>query len=272
MPPEIKVVASPPLGYRNRAQFHRISGKRLGFKAKGRDTLVELRDCPVLDDTIRSALREGRLLPPPDKDRFNVYGRDGLLLSEGGTERGVTRLAGMDITVDAGVFFQGNGIMLEALIAELLDIACGTAAPRAADLYCGVGTFAAFLEQAFPGITLVEENRAALDLARVNVRTKGAVFFAGTCDAWLKARRGKAANYAFVLADPPRQGLSPAVVSFLTTERPPLFAYVSCDAASLARDSARLCAGGFALRSLTLYDFYPQTTHVESLAVFAGTQ
>ncbi|WP_411048811.1 hypothetical protein [Treponema primitia] len=69
-------------------------------------------------------------------------------------------------------------------------------------------------------------------------------------------------------ADPPRQGLSPALRRTLAQKGPPVLAYVSCDPATLARDSGELLAGGYRLASLTGYDFYPQTAHIESLAVF----
>ncbi|MCL2270747.1 MAG: class I SAM-dependent RNA methyltransferase, partial [Treponema sp.] len=54
----------------------------------------------------------------------------------------------------------------------------------------------------------------------------------------------------------------------LAAEGPPLLAYVSCDPATLARDSAILLKGGYELTELRLYDFYPQTAHIESLALF----
>jgi 23S rRNA (uracil1939-C5)-methyltransferase len=181
--------------------------------------------------------------------------------------RGATPLRGRELRLDAGVFFQSNGFMLEALIEDLIGVAGGadTSLPMA-DLYCGVGIFAAFLGGLFPRSDLVEENPTAIALARENTRGLHAELFAQTVDRWAAGRR---MDYGFMVVDPPRQGLSPALRQALARRGPPTLAYVSCDAATLARDSGELVAGGYRLEQLRGYDFYPQTSHIESLAVFA---
>ncbi|MDR3201240.1 MAG: class I SAM-dependent RNA methyltransferase, partial [Spirochaetales bacterium] len=71
-----------------------------------------------------------------------------------------------------------------------------------------------------------------------------------------------------IVVDPPRSGLSSAVRAFLKKLGSPLILYVSCDAGSLARDSAFLLESGYSLTEYRLFDFYPQTAHVESLCCF----
>jgi 23S rRNA (uracil1939-C5)-methyltransferase len=173
-----------------------------------------------------------------------------------------------DILMDAGVFFQSNGTMLEFLVRDLLAIGeqAESALPMA-DIYCGVGTFAAFLKDRFPRIDLVEENKTALTIARENIGTEGKNFFALRDDQWVRQMGGGKKPYALILADPPRQGLSAGIRRWLCEWGPPLLCYVSCDPATLARDCGELMSGGYALDSLTFYDFYPQTAHIESLAV-----
>jgi 23S rRNA (uracil1939-C5)-methyltransferase len=134
-----------------------------------------------------------------------------------------------------------------------------------ADLYAGAGTFAAFLGGFFPGLDLVEENREALALARQNLAGTEARFFGLSDTEW--AEKGIGGSYGFVVADPPRSGLSPALRSWLIHRGPPLLAYISCDPASLARDCRELCKAAYSLESLDLFDFYPQTAHIESLGV-----
>jgi tRNA/tmRNA/rRNA uracil-C5-methylase (TrmA/RlmC/RlmD family) len=170
--------------------------------------------------------------------------------------------------MDAGVFFQSNGVMLEELISGLLQVAAeaDTKLPMA-DLYCGVGTFAAFLGGKFPRVDLVEENPEAIVLARENTRGMETRLFAQTGDLWVKGCSMEN-SYGFMVVDPPRQGLSPALRKALAQKGPPVLAYVSCDPATLARDSGELIAGGYRLDRLRGYDFYPQTTHIESLVVF----
>jgi 23S rRNA (uracil1939-C5)-methyltransferase len=281
--PELETVPSPPYEYRNRMQFHRISRPRtarVGLKARKSGDIVPVRDCPVADPGIRAALGGGKLIPPPDKDRFTVYGRGNTLLSEGpvlgdgsvpgiGTpsSRGKLSILGRDIHMDAGVFFQSNGTLLETLIADIraLGERADPALPMA-DLYCGVGTFGAFLGDRFPRIDLVEENKGALALARENVRGRDVRLFAQKDDRWVKNR--DLGVYGFMVADPPRQGLAPALRQSLARGGPAILAYVSCDPATLARDSRDLSAGLYRLEKLRFYDFYPQTAHIETLAVF----
>jgi len=274
-PPEPAVIPSEPWEYRNRMQFHAIresgiknAGVLWGLKSEKSASAIPVPDCPIADPGIRTLLREEKktLVTPVDKDRFTVYARGGLLLIEGANHRGKTRILDHEIALDASLFFQSNGAMLEKLIADLFAVAgeADRSLPMA-DLFCGVGTFAAFLGKLFPNSTLVEENKAAIALARVNVDA-AADFFAQRGEDW--AERDSPKGYGFIIVDPPRQGLNQNLTLRLASEGPPLLLYVSCDPATLARDSKILTAGNYTLRELRFYDFYPQTAHIESLAVF----
>jgi 23S rRNA (uracil1939-C5)-methyltransferase len=172
--------------------------------------------------------------------------------------------------MDPGVFFQANAAALEQLIPDLCA-AAGRADPSlpAADIYCGVGTFAAFLVERFPRIDMVEADAGALNLARQNLSGSAGRYFPLTDEEWVRElRRAAPPAYGFAAADPPRTGLSPSLRRWLAEQGPPLLAYVSCNPATLARDSAVLRAGGYRLESAAFYDFYPQTPHIEALAIF----
>jgi len=296
--PSPVVFPSQPWEYRNRMQFHcfreRVSGKkfnsysipqrenRASFGLMGRSSgeIVPVTDCHIAVPPIREILRnEGKgITPPPEKDRFTVFSKDGIFFHEGGRQRGKIKLLDKDITLDAGMFFQSNCAMLEKLILELRKIA--ETADRTlpmADLYCGVGTFALFLGDLFPHVVLAEENKSAVSLARENLRGINAEFFALRDSEWPKTifkeqragnREQKADLFGFVVVDPPRGGLAPKLADALAKDGPPVLAYVSCGAASFARDSKVLIDGGYKISGLMMFDFYPQTAHVESLAVF----
>jgi 23S rRNA (uracil1939-C5)-methyltransferase len=272
--PEIDAVPSPAWAYRNRVQLHRLSHGAPGFKGRGSGDIIPVTDCPVADPGIRRLLAEaggaegGREAAPlPHKSRFTVYSRGEVLLIEGGAaSKGRVRLFDRPINLDAGVFFQSNARMQEALINGVLAAAEQADGGQAADLYAGVGVFAMFLRDRFSRLRLVEENPAARALARENLGNPEADLFAGTVESWAAQELGKG-TYDFVVADPPRTGLDRGVAELLAREGPAVLACVSCNPATLARD-ARILRGNYALRSLTLYDFYPQTAHIESLAVF----
>jgi 23S rRNA (uracil1939-C5)-methyltransferase len=274
-PPEPMVIPSEPWEYRNRMQFHVLRDNSQksteilwGLKSEKSASAIPVSDCPIADPGIRKLLREEKksLLTPLQKDRFTVYARGDLFLSEGGISRGKTRILERELTLDASLFFQSNGAMLEKLVADLLAIAgeADCSMPMA-DLFCGVGTFAAFLGKLFPQLALVEENKAAIALARVNVNAP-ADFFAQRGEDW--AERNNPRDFGFIIADPPRQGLNHSLSLRLAAEGSPILAYISCDPATLARDSKILTAGNYTLKALRFYDFYPQTAHIESLAVF----
>jgi len=278
-PPEPVIIPSEPWEYRNRMQFHarRDAGKKSagvlwGLKSEKSADIVPIPDCPIADPGIRKLLREKEkktFLTPLGKDRFTVYSRGDLFLSEGCVNRGKTKILDQELNMDASLFFQSNGVMLEKMIEDLLAIAgeADRSMPMA-DLFCGVGTFAAFLEKLFPVTHLVEENKAAIALARENLTCRGE-FNAQRSEDW--AERSNLRGFDFIIADPPRQGLSQSLAQMLATEGPTLLVYVSCDPATLARDSKILTAGNYTLRELRFYDFYPQTAHIESVAVFQKT-
>ena len=69
-----------------------------------------------------------------------------------------------------------------------------------------------------------------------------------------------------MVVDPQRTGLPPECIQGVAEARPRRLVYVSCDPATLARDLARLAEGGFALESVTGFDLFPQTPHVEAMA------
>ncbi|MCL2410470.1 MAG: class I SAM-dependent RNA methyltransferase [Treponema sp.] len=277
--PPFKVFPSPTWEYRNRMQFHCLREKaksdsaRFGLKSRSGKDIIAVSDCPVAVPGIRNAFKS--ICLPPGKDRFNVFSKDDVLLSEGGWQKGKIKLFDKEIKLDAGLFFQSNVVMLEKLIFELRKIA--EVADRSlpmADLYCGIGTFASFLGDLFPSIILAEENKAAVSLARENLRSFEVEFFALRDTEWQNTflrqtpQSGGGGGIGFAVVDPPRAGLSPKLVNALALGDIPLLAYVSCDAASLARDAKILVKGGYELKELMFFDFYPQTAHVESLAVF----
>jgi 23S rRNA (uracil1939-C5)-methyltransferase len=280
--PEIRVLASiMPWEYRNRVQFHCLPDNRKipGFREKNGKNIIPLADCPVADPGIRAALKDpqkSRLVPPPEKDRFTVYSKGDLFLSEGGNSRGkifIGENESQELSIDAGVFFQSNFQMLELLLEDLKALAakCDSDLPLG-DIYCGVGTFSSFLGDRFGQAELVEENKAALDLARKNVRIKDSRFYCLNADNWIKRRKTFDRPWGLLIVDPPRTGLSGPLRRFLATAKAETLAYVSCDPVTLARDSKDITGSGFELKELTLYDFYPQTAHIESLAVFHKKQ
>ena len=281
---EIEVVSYQdydPFEYRNRMQFHCLREKTKSVKSSfgliGRKSgeIIAVNDCPVAEKGIRKLLNQNektaRITLPPEKDRFTIFSKDGILLNEGGFTRGKIKILDKEIIIDAGVFFQSNCYMLEKLILEMRCIAekANTNFPMA-DLYCGIGTFAFFLGDIFPDFILAEENKTAISIARENLKGQKADFFALKDSEWPRAllrKNARGFEFDFAVIDPPRAGLNRELAAALAQNGPSLLAYVSCDAASLARDS-KILTLGYKLIKIIFFDFYPQTSHIESMAVF----
>jgi len=277
-PPDIEVFASSPFEYRNRMQFHcfrqlakNLDSPKFGLKGRKSTDIIAVTDCPVAVPGLREFIgKKGKGVAfPPEKDRFNVFSKDTIFLSEGGQQRGRIKILDKEITIDVSLFFQSNCFMLEKMILKLREVA--KRADRSlsmADLYCGVGTFAFYLADIFPKIFLAEENKNAVSLARENLKGINTEYFALRDTEWPETILRQKDIFGFAVLDPPRAGLSPKLAQSISQNGPPVLTYVSCDPASLIRDSKILRNGGYKLIELYLFDFYPQTAHIESLAVF----
>ena len=165
----------------------------------------------------------------------------------------------------AASFFQGNRFLVGRLASAVVD-----AVPDAPvwDLYAGVGLFAAALGAVGRDrVTAVEGD----PLSSADLRGNAAAFAGrlavetGAVEDVLAATTLPAD--ATVIVDPPRTGLSKAVTAALAASAVRRIVYVSCDVATLARDIKAFAASGFVLTSLEGFDLFPNTAHVETLAV-----
>jgi len=168
----------------------------------------------------------------------------------------------------AHAFFQGNRFVLPDVVRAVVDAA---AEAPIVDLYAGVGLFAVSLAACGrEPILAVEGGRAAFTDLVSNARDFPAI--EARCDAvedvLADTPPGPAAT---CILDPPRTGLSAAVRRSLLSWAPRRLLYVSCDVATFARDLGDLVRGGYALEDLRSFDFYPNTAHVELLAVLDRT-
>ncbi len=278
-PPEPVMHSGEALSYRNRAQFRRAASGLPSFSMRASSALVEPRLCPILVPAMQNWLAgfypEGAAalprisaapLPAPLSSRYTVFAHGSSVHLEGINEEVQVRILGKDISFCAGGFFQSN----LGLLPELVQTACGhNSGARAADLYSGVGLFASFLKDGFERVTCVEQDSRALGYASRNVG-RGADYSAAGMESWVASAQARA-DFDFVLLDPPRTGLAPSVSNWLLARKPPAVVYVSCDPVTLARDLGILCTGAYIVDELHVFDFFPQTSHVESCVRLVAT-
>jgi 23S rRNA (uracil1939-C5)-methyltransferase len=115
----------------------------------------------------------------------------------------------------------------------------------------------------------VEQSATSLAHARRNVTGADNEFHPMSVEQWI-ASGGAPRAFDAVVVDPPRIGLGPEVRDWLNAAKPRTLVYVSCNPVTLARDLGQLCTGGFVLNDLKLFDFYPQTSHIEAVARLSG--
>ena len=175
-------------------------------------------------------------------------------------------------SVSPGAFLQVNTpsavILYDEAKAAMRE--GGRKFPMGLDLYCGVGTLTLWMADAFPKIVGVEENREAVQDAYRNAErnhVKNARFRAGRAESVLPKLAAELTSECAALVDPPRIGLSQPVRRFLTDKRLKRLVYVSCDPATFARDAGFLSHSGYALKRVTPVDLFPQTSHVELVAL-----
>lgn len=171
------------------------------------------------------------------------------------------------LRIGPNTFFQNNVHLLGRLLDDV-RVGVGEAPGAAvADLYGGVGTIALHLAPHVGRVICVEAVAESADLARRNAAANGVAQVEVVAEDVLPYLRGRApGEFAVAVADPPRTGLGPEVCGELLRLAPGRIVYVSCNALTQV-DDLRVLAQGYELRSLRGYDMFPQTPHVETLAV-----
>jgi 23S rRNA (uracil1939-C5)-methyltransferase len=176
----------------------------------------------------------------------------------------------MRISVSAGAFFQTNTEMAERLYGLAIDYAAPAGTDRVYDLYCGIGTIGLLMAPRAAevwGLELVEEAIAdAIANARLNEITN-ASFFAGDVRLALRELVQRAGRPDVLVVDPPRSGLSQKVVRRVIEAGPRRIVYVSCNPTTLAPNAAQLVEAGYDLRKVRPVDMFPQTPHIECVAL-----
>jgi len=176
-------------------------------------------------------------------------------------------VAGVRFRVTADAFFQNN----TAGAAVLVDLVGEALSPSADDTlldgYAGGGLFGLTVGRQVRRVVAVESDPLALTDLEHNAAA-AAVEHRIVPDPFEDAQIGRRWDIAVV--DPPRTGLEAAGVAAVTRGRPRAIAYVSCDPASLARDTRALRNAGYALEWAVPVDMFPQTFHIETVAKFTA--
>jgi 23S rRNA (uracil1939-C5)-methyltransferase len=302
LPPDTPVLGmDDPWRYRIRGEFEAVAeaeGWRFGFHRMRSHEVLPIDTCPIHDARIEAAL-------PAFTQAANdlrLTGVQNLLLTVEPTGRGLLwrlrvsrrdwpreafaarvaellpavtllddamslELWDMTFRVRSDTFVQTNYrqmLVLYQAAAEMLDAQAGE---RILDLYAGIGTISAAVARSGAAVTAVEENPHAVQLGRLNARINASAvsYLPGKVEDVLRGVR--VGQHEAVILDPPRAGCEPAATAELIRLGAPRLVYVSCEPSTHARDVATLVRGGYRVRRAAIVDMFPQTYHVETIAL-----
>jgi 23S rRNA (uracil1939-C5)-methyltransferase len=180
------------------------------------------------------------------------------------------RIGGLELQISPDAFFQTNTEMAERLYGLVAEAAALRGWERVYDLYSGIGSIGLSLAGragTVHGLEVVERAVAdAIENAKRNEITN-ASFYAGDVRLALGELVARAGRPDVVVVDPPRAGLSQKIVRRIIEAAPKRIVYVSCNPTTLAPNAAQLAEAGWRLERVTPVDMFPQTPHIECVAV-----
>ena len=179
-------------------------------------------------------------------------------------------LCGLSFSIAPNAFFQTNTEMAEQLYGIAGELADLKGWERVYDLYCGIGTVGLSLAARAGEVWGLEIVEQAVANAITNAKRNGirnAKFFAGDVRLALRELVEEASRPDVVVIDPPRAGLSQKVVRRIIESAPRRIVYISCNPTSLAPNAAQLVEAGWTLKRVVPVDMFPQTPHIECVAV-----
>ncbi len=175
------------------------------------------------------------------------------------------QLGSHKLSFDVRGFFQSNLYVFEKVCQLITDLLPG--GKNILDMYSGCGSISVFLTEKYENVVLVEHNRDALVFAEQNMAGTKHVSYGLSGANFVKTCASSLPQFDAVTIDPPRSGMEKEVRDWLCNSKIPLILSLSCDPATHARDCACLISAGYTLKQMYLLDFYPNTSHIESLAL-----
>jgi tRNA/tmRNA/rRNA uracil-C5-methylase (TrmA/RlmC/RlmD family) len=282
----VEALPGDGFGWRTRVRFSVDASGRAGFRRHRSHQIEAIGSCPIAHPLIEAAGVEGtRWDGVSEVEVAASVGTGERLVRTAAVRGGVMRVreggslteesAGRSWRVSAGGFWQVHPFAADVLTDAVMTGLRPGIGERALDLYAGVGLFAGSLAAAVGPtgyVTAVESSTvAATDAAKNLADLPQAHLVRADVESAL-ANREQFGAVDIVVLDPPRSGAGAAVVKGIAGLRPRAIAYVACDPAALARDLASFSEAGYVLEGLRAFDMFPQTHHVECVAILtAGT-
>ncbi|NLD99950.1 MAG: class I SAM-dependent RNA methyltransferase [Fibrobacter sp.] len=267
--PEIEVYNGPEYGYRMRAQIKIDEQGRGGFFRKKTNSIVSVRNCPLLSDELNRLLlsideKECIVKPGNLKVISGSSGIASLPVLHGFTNKTTEIHVGKYVfTIRGEDFFQSNRYLLEKMGSWGYDSVQGD---LVVDLYGGTGFFSVMLHEKFSRGLLIESIDSQVQSARKNFAANGiSNFEAVRADAENFSSLTKGATPDLLIVDPPRPGLTKKAREQCRVLNAKKILYVSCNSSTQARDvSFFVHMNGYRIEKIAFFDLYPNTYHLET--------
>jgi len=260
--------------YRLRASFH-VSKQKLGFVEERSHRIVPILECNALSAELNTFIPEANeiLQQAEVKDIREVHAISGPPVLAAFDKRivgkGPVRLevSGRTFDLHPEAFFQTNRYLLAGFLDIVLQNARG--ARRVLDLFCGSGFFAIPLAKDAGEVLGVEASGTAVRQAQVNARLNhlaNAEFYQAPVIDVLSQSPDLRPD--LVVMNPPRAGAGRDVADRIAGLGAERILYVSCNPSTFAREAPSIVARGYSLQGITMVDQFPNTYHIEMVAVF----
>jgi 23S rRNA (uracil1939-C5)-methyltransferase len=284
--PMMPMIPSPrPFGWRGKAEFHLAGGPsgpcRVGLMALASHEIIEIERCAIVEESItrkyrnfRDALRSGELRVPGDRQPIwsDEPGEPPTGIFTGcGQPPDVTRIVReRRLTVPGRGFFQANVALVGELVEQVIGMGGLLGGETVIDAYAGAGLFSLFLGPKAGSLLGIEGDSEAVRCAGINLDREGlsqAKTVCGDVADILKGLVLSGRKADLIVLDPPRDGCGKGVLEWLAALRPERIVYISCNPATQARDVRHLAGYGYGLDLLQPLDMFPQTAHIEVVAL-----
>ena len=281
-PNVLPVLPSPDqLGYRNHARFTIKEHGSLGFVNRETHRFVKIDTCMLMHPGINKLLGDlqghcsetTQLSIRAGEDTGDYLVQPTLKSTDipivTGQKHYRDSIQGVEFRVASPSFFQVNNKQASNMALVVKDALNLKGTEVLLDAYAGVGTFAILLAPYASKVIAIEESSAAVADAKVNAEnTYNVEFILGKTE---EVRGDLDSVPDAVVLDPPRAGCQSAAIDSLLRLYPENVVYVSCDPDTLARDLKMLCSGAYSIDSIQPLDMFPQTHHVENIAILKKT-
>ncbi|MBP2097488.1 23S rRNA (uracil(1939)-C(5))-methyltransferase RlmD [Enterococcus rivorum] len=197
-----------------------------------------------------------------------IFGDETIVLH--GEDQIIDTIFDLKFEISSRSFYQVNPIQTEVMYNKVKEYAALTGNEIVVDAYCGIGTIGLTLAKEAKHVYGIEVIEEAVKNAESNAKLnsiENATFTAGLVEDALPRLLEQEITPDVVIVDPPRKGLEVSLVETLIETKPQRIVYVSCNPATLARDLELLAEGGYEVKEVQPIDNFPQTTHIESVAL-----